>query len=117
MARPLITLALTLGLAACGGEGSGRTTVLHLATDPEGALAFDKDSLEAPAGEVTIELTNDAPIPHDVSVEDNGVEESSPTAITSTASLTVELEPGTYTFFCSVANHREAGMEGTFTIE
>jgi plastocyanin len=112
----LVTLALTLGLAACGGEGSGRTT-LHLATDPEGALAFDKASLEAPAGEVTIELTNEAPIPHDVSVEGNGVEESSPTAITSTASLTVELEAGTYTFFCSVANHREAGMEGTLTVE
>ena len=32
-------------------------------------------------GEVTIELTNDAPIPHDVSVEGNGVRESSPTAI------------------------------------
>ena len=116
MARSLVTLALTLGLAACGGEGSGQT-VLHLATDPEGALAFDKDALEAPAGEVTIELTNEAPIPHDVSVEGNRVEESSPTAITSTASLTLDLEPGTYIFFCSVANHREAGMEGTLTIE
>jgi plastocyanin len=114
--RPLITLALTLGLAACGGE-SGKTTVLHLATDPDGALAFDKESLRAPAGEVTIELTNDAPIPHDVSVEGNGVRESSPTAITSRAALEVELDPGTYTFFCSVANHREAGMEGTLTID
>jgi plastocyanin len=117
MARSLVTLALTLGLAACGGEGSGETTVLHLATDPEGALAFDKDALEAPAGEVAIELTNEAPIPHDVSVEGNGVEESSPTAITSTASLTLDLERGTYTFFCSVANHREAGMEGMLKIE
>ena len=116
MARPLIMFALTLGLAACGGEGSGKTTIL-LSTDPEGALEFDKESLRAPAGEVTIELTNDAPIPHNVSVEGNGVEESSPTAITSRAALTVELERGTYTFFCSVANHREAGMEGTLTIE
>jgi plastocyanin len=117
MARPLIMFALTLGLAACGGEGSGRTTIIHLSTDPEGALEFDKESLRAPVGEVTIELTNDAPIPHNVSVEGNGVEESSPTAITSRAALTVELEQGTYTFFCSVANHREAGMEGTLTIE
>ena len=117
MARPLIMLVLTLGLAACGGEDSGRTTVLQLAADPEGALAFDQDALRAPAGEVRIELTNNAPIPHDVSVEGNGVQESSPTAIGSRTSLEVDLERGRYTFYCAVANHREAGMEGTLTVE
>lgn len=41
MVRPLIMFALTLGLAACGGEGSGKTTILHLSTDPEGALTIE----------------------------------------------------------------------------
>ena len=117
MARPLAILVLTLGLAACGGEGSGETTVLQLAADPEGALAYDQDALQAPAGQVTIELTNDAPIPHDISVEGNGVRESSPTVIGSSTSLELELERGRYTFYCSVANHREGGMEGTLTVE
>jgi plastocyanin len=121
-------IALTLGLAACGGDdngeqpaangggGGGEATTLALAADPDGGLSFDQTSLEAPAGEITIEFTNDASIPHNVTLE--GVEGGATETITaSTASVTVELEPGTYTYFCSVGNHRQGGMEGTLTVQ
>ena len=129
----LAVLALVLALAACGGGdengggnaggggggGGGGGTTLELAADPGGALAYDKTSLEAPAGTVTIDFTNDASIPHNVTVEGNGVEdEATDTISQSTATLTLsDLQPGEYTFYCSVGTHRQGGMEGTLTIK
>jgi plastocyanin len=127
-------LVLSLGLAACGGdddEGAGAATTeetatgggggggatLALAADPDGALAFDKTSLEASAGEVTIDLTNESSTPHNVEIQGMGVDEVSDTITGSTASVTLTLEPGTYEFFCNIPGHREAGMEGTLTVQ
>jgi plastocyanin len=127
MVRPLAfvtLLAVALLAVGCGGDGdeNGEATTqaegvtLQLAADPNGALSFDKDTLDAAAGSVTIELTNDSSVPHNVEVEGNGVEEESDTITGDTTSLTVDLEPGTYDFYCAVPGHREAGMEGTLTV-
>ena len=35
----------------------------------------------------------------------------------STDTFALELAPGDYVFFCSVAGHRQSGMEGTLTVE
>jgi plastocyanin len=131
----LAVVALSLAVAACGGDddeeadepaaeettedttGGGGGTTLELAADPGGALAFDQTELTAPAGEVTIHLTNDAQIPHNVEVEGNGVEEVSDTVTGADTSLAVTLEPGEYVFYCAVPGHREGGMEGTLTVE
>jgi uncharacterized cupredoxin-like copper-binding protein len=126
----VIAFALVLLASGCGGgddqaepqppaattETDMGGTTLQLAADPGGALKFDKDSLEAPAGMVMIELTNEASVPHDVAIEGGGVDEKSETVTGGSTMLMVDLEPGTYTFYCSVPGHREGGMEGTLTV-
>ncbi len=101
--------------AAEGGAEAAATT-LELAADSGGALAFDKTSLEAPAGEVSIVLTNDSPVPHNVAIEGNGVDAQGEVFSGGTRTTTATLEPGTYTFYCGVPGHRQAGMEGTLTV-
>jgi plastocyanin len=102
-----------------GGEGEAQATAttLKLEASPT-ALEFDATELTAKAGKVTIDFKNPAPLPHDVEIEQNGEELGGTKEISEGAeSATLELEPGTYTFFCSVPGHREAGMEGTLTVE
>jgi plastocyanin len=130
----LLLVALTLGLAACGGDdeegatggattaatggggGGGGGSTLQLAAATPGP-AFDKTSLEASAGEVTIEFTNDTGFPHNVTVEGPGVEDEATDTITEgDASVTISAEAGEYTYYCSVDGHRDAGMEGTLVV-
>jgi plastocyanin len=129
----IVLSALALGVAACGGgneaatTGGGATTAggggggggetLQLAADPSGALKFDKTSLEATAGNLTIDFTNDSSLPHDVKLEGPGVNgEGTDTITGSSTSVTLDLQPGEYTFYCSVDGHRAAGMEGTLVV-
>ncbi|HEV2059305.1 MAG TPA: cupredoxin domain-containing protein [Solirubrobacteraceae bacterium] len=91
---------------------------VEVAADPGGDLDYVQDSLTARAGSVTFAFTNESSIPHDFNIEQDGEQVDGTEVITqSEEDLTVDLEPGQYTYYCSVANHREEGMEGELTIE
>jgi plastocyanin len=68
---------------------------------------------------VTIDFTNNESISHDVAVESSSGDTVGQTDLVAsgTANTTVDLQPGSYTFFCTVPGHREAGMEGTLTVK
>ena len=97
---------------------SGATTKLSLSADPSGNLKFNKSSLSAKAGTVTITMDNPASIPHGVAVEGNGVDKDGQIVQKGGKStVTVNLKPGKYTFYCPVPGHRQAGMQGTLTVQ
>jgi plastocyanin len=134
-----LVVAAALALAGCGGgdnassgggsSGSGGSSTssssssggggktLALAADPNGGLSFDKKTLTAKAGKVTIDFTNDSSTPHAVAVEGNGLDKDGKTVTKGKDSLTVTLEKGTYEFYCPVDGHRQAGMEGKLTVQ
>jgi plastocyanin len=99
------------------GSGASASTTLKLSASPT-ALAFDTTELEAKAGEVTIDFTNPAPIPHNVAIEEDGKELASFDPIAEgEESVSADLKPGTYTFLCTVPGHAQAGMEGTLVVK
>jgi plastocyanin len=140
--RSLVALAALLlvafALSACGGGddssdssstaasttstsggSSGGGSTIDISADPSGALAYEQTDVSAAAGKDTLDFTNDSSTPHDVVIEDDSGSEVGKTDIIqgSSATADVDLKPGTYTFFCSVPGHREAGMEGTLTVK
>jgi len=100
-----------------GAQSAAAATTLDLAADPS-AIAYDQTELSAKAGKVTIDFTNPSPLEHNVVIEQNGKELAGFEPIAEgEESETANLKPGTYTFYCSVPGHREAGMEGTLTVK
>lgn len=102
-----------------GGGGGGAASVLAFEADPNGELAYTTTSATAPAGKVEVKFDNPQSLTHDVAIESASGEEVGKTELIANGSdsTTVELEPGTYTFYCTVPGHREAGMEGTLTVK
>lgn len=133
-------LLVSLVLAACGDDdnntsasGDGGTTAAQSAPEASsarsmlaetaqesGGLSFSSSELTARAGNVTVTLDNPSGnrFPHAIEIEGNGVEEESETIEPGArSSVTVDLRPGRYTFYCPVGEHRAAGMEGTLTVQ
>jgi plastocyanin len=110
------TAAPTTSTTAAPATGSSS---LSLEANKEGQLAYDTKSLSAKAGKVSIAFANASPLPHNVTVESSSGEKvgATPTFAGGSKTLAVTLKAGTYKFFCSVPGHRQAGMEGTLTVQ
>jgi plastocyanin len=128
-------LVLTVALAACGGRTtlgnkvavgapSGRTqqedgvngsktTLNAVAT----GFAFALDASQVRAGTTTFLVENRGAMPHDFAIQGHGVDQTTGMLKPGgTASLTVDLKPGIYTYRCTILGHALLGMKGTLTV-
>jgi plastocyanin len=136
MRRFSLILAIgVLALAGCGGDdeepagGGGSSSEssestpaagggeqLAISADPS-ELKFDKAELTAPAGPVTITMQNPSDAPHNVVIDADGAKAGETVGKGEESVATADLEAGEYAYYCAVGNHRDAGMEGTLTVE
>ena len=107
------------GAAKEESASGGSASTLKFEADPNGELAYTTTSATAKAGKVTVDFDNPQALTHDVAIESASGEEVGATELIAEGSdsTTVDLKPGTYTYFCTVPGHREAGMEGTLTVK
>ena len=116
----MVVLLLAAALAGCGSDDDGddggaaatADTVELVATD----FAFEPSSLTIDAaGEHTVTLRNEGEFPHALAFDelDEATGNVDPGA---SGEVTVDLEPGTYTLYCPVGDHRDQGMEGTLVV-
>jgi plastocyanin len=116
----IATAATSIALmTACGGGGDaavgagdgadGGTAAASTVTMRDNEFVPSDPTISA--GDV--ELVNEGQSPHTFTVEGEDVDVQVEAG--QAATVTVDLEPGTYTLFCSF--HRAQGMEGTLTVE
>lgn len=104
------------GGAATGGGGPAAGAI-EISADPGNALRFDVSELTAAAGTVTITMANPSSLPHNVAIKGDGVDAKGEIVSSGgTSTVSADLAPGTYTFYCSVPGHEQGGMTGTLTV-
>ena len=107
-----------LAAVGAGPEGTAEAEGGTLSIPVGQGLAYEFADAVAPPGPLTIESVNEQPVEHNIAVDGGGVNEVGDIVTDGgTSTIEVDLQPGEYSFYCSVPGHREGGMEGVLTIE
>jgi plastocyanin len=117
-----------LAVAGCGDddEEAADTTAAEQAggqpvatvevTETEYKLDPPNPTVEE-SGTVEFEVVNDGEVTHSLEIESEEEEfVSDEIAAGESTTLTADLAPGEYEYYCPIANHKELGMDGTLTV-
>ena len=116
--------ALALTLTACGGgsekssksdKSSAETVEVSLIDDPT-SMSIDPATITVKSGtNLILKATNNGTVPHNISMEDGMA--TADIAPYADGSLEVGKVNKTTVIFCSIAGHRDQGMEMTIEVE
>lgn len=121
----LLIAIVAVTLACRGGLSSRESKSEDIVQNGSGSIiqvsarefSFSLPTTDVKAGTITFVVQNDGTMEHDFAIRGNGLEQkTSKIRPGESASLTVVLEPGTYTYLCTIPGHEQAGMVGTFTV-
>ena len=108
-------MGLLNGLVS-GGE-TAVSTPNNTLTYTTKAMRFGQTELRVQAGqEITLQLENYDMYPHSFDIDELGLHVEMPANNQVTTQFTAP-KPGTYTIYCSVPGHKEAGMIATLIVE
>lgn len=103
-----------------GGEGGEPPSVPHVQVSAV-EYAFTLSRTTVPAGKVVVQFVNDGQDEHNLKLaaaeEGPLVGSFEKLPAKGVSNLTLEMQPGEYTLFCSLPTHEQKGMKATLTVE
>jgi plastocyanin len=108
-------LAQTAKPAGSGKPAAEKNGSLEVDADPTGQLAFTTNKATGTPGEITIKMANKSGTPHDIVIDGKGKGQIVQNG--GVSQFKADFTAGSYTFYCSVPGHRQAGMQGTLTVK
>ncbi|MCC6189527.1 MAG: cupredoxin domain-containing protein [Anaerolineales bacterium] len=112
-----VGLLLLLALTACSGANGGGSGAMDITVETLDTFRFSPATLTADVGQtLNVTLNNTGVLEHNFVIDEFNVSLGPvPAGQTSSGSFTPNAA-GSYTYYCNVPGHREAGMEGTLTV-
>lgn len=118
LAATFATMSLGIFGSLAVGASTGASSNRSVSADKV-RLKFDKASLAAPTGSVTLTLVNPSPAKHTMAVRGGSLKFAvvgKPAGKGGKSVVTAKLKAGRYVFFCQQPGHETAGMRGTLIV-
>jgi len=114
----LVAVAALVVMAGCGGGSTTSTPSTAPASGSSVAVTEAELSITLPSntmkvGSYTFTVNNKGQFAHNLTIDGPGVKDKATPTLSpgSSGDVTVNLQKGTYEFYCSVDSHKDKGMD------
>jgi plastocyanin len=108
-------LATAVKQAGGGKPAVEKNGSVEIDADPTGQLAFVTDAAQGTPGKITVKMANKSGTPHDIVIDGKGKGQVVQNG--GVSQFNADFAAGSYTFYCSVPGHRQAGMQGKLVVK